>query len=81
MKEVYKKCSRCVDGMESVTAPLQGGGSEVTSVTCRTCNGTTTVPDGSYLSDDLVTFLNDMGTVLNDVKEKVDEIKAVVDSL
>lgn len=73
MKNIYKKCSKCTDGMERIEVTLPEGASEVAEVECRTCSGTATVPNGSLLSDDLVDTLGDILKKCNDIFEKVNE--------
>jgi len=71
-RDIYKSCSSCVDGFETVTRVVDG--EPVTEeIECRACGGSDERMSSLHLSDDLIDLLKDMKDKINDIFEKVNE--------
>jgi len=71
MKNISSSCSKCTDGVETVTV-IQGDNEVITERTCTTCSGTG-LRSTLSLSDDLIDILNDIKDKVDDIFEKVNE--------
>lgn len=71
MKQISTSCSKCIDGVESVTRMVDEE-SITEEITCRTCGGSR-LRSTLFLSDDLIDLLNDMNNKIDDIFEKLNE--------